>query len=213
MNRVYRTYAFEQAPIWEKVPVGAIDCFQWETAVPFRPNSFFQLCLVKKQGLFARLWTDETTIRAVCKTRDGPVWEDSCLECFFEPVAGKGYLNVEMNPNGVFLSQWGKARDGRVFTKALTALSPLVSPLPQKSGWGAALFVPCELLAALRETPFDASPGTYRFCCFKCGDKTARPHWASFAPMGDNPPGFHNPALFATLITEEYSHDRISKNH
>jgi hypothetical protein len=204
MSTVYRSFTFESAPIWDAVPVGAIDHFHWEPESPLRPKSFFQLCFVKEKGIFARLWSDETDLRAVCRTRDAPVWEDSCLECFFEPAAGKGYLNVEMNPRGVFLAQWGSGREDRVFTQALTQLSPAVAPLPQSTGWGVSLFVPCAMLEALRVEPFQATPGVYRFCCFKCGDKTAWPHWAAFAPMGDNPPGFHNPARFATLDIREY---------
>ena len=202
MSAVYQSLTFAKAPAWEKVPVGAIDRFHWETADPYRPKSFFRFCFVKGKGVFVRLWTDETDTRAVCEARDGPVWEDSCLEVFFAPREN-GYLNVEMNPRGVFLAQWGKGRDGRVFTKTLTDISPVVSPLKRESGWGVELFVPCTLLEALTGMPFPAAAGDYRFCCFKCGDKTARPHWAAFAPMGDNPPGFHNPAHFATLHIEE----------
>ena len=203
MSAVYQSLTFEKAPIWERIPVGAIDRFHWETATPYRPQSFFQLCFVKEKGVFVRLWTDETDLRAVCKERDDPVWEDSCLECFFQPSPGGGYLNVEMNPRGVFLAQWGSARDNRVFTKALTNVSPVVTPLPRETGWGVELFTPCALLEALTGKPFSATAGDYRFCCYKCGDKTARPHWAAFAPMGTNPPGFHNPAHFAHLHIEE----------
>ena len=204
MSTRYQSFTFETAPLWSVVPVGAINRFHWESGSPFRPNSFFQLCFVKDKGVFARLWTNETETRAACSKRDDPVWEDSCLECFFEPAAGKGYLNVEMNPRSVFLAQWGKGREGRMFTKALTELSPVVSPLPQKTGWGVSLFVPCAMLEALSGAPFRAMAGDYRFCCFKCGDKTAHPHWASFAPMGQNPPGFHAPERFATLLIREF---------
>ena len=203
MSTVYQSFTFASAPIWDRVPVGAIDHYHWETNAPYRPQSFFQLCFVKNKGVFARLWSNETQIRTVCTKRDDPVWEDSCLECFLQPVPGGGYLNVEMTPRGVFLAQWGKGRDDRVFTRTLTALSPVVSPLPRNDGWGVELFVPCELLSVLAEAPFHAGTGQYRFCCFKCGDKTARPHFASFAPMGGNPPGFHNPAHFAILEIRE----------
>ena len=203
MSTVYQSYTFETAPIWDAVPVGAIDRFHWEGADAYRPKSCFQLCFVKGQGVHVRLWTDETQIRAVCQNRDDPVWEDSCLECFLEPVPGIGYLNVDMNPRGVYLAQWGAGREDRVFTKTLTALSPAVAPLPQKNGWGVSLFLPCALLTALCGRPFDAAAGRYRFCCFKCGDKTKHPHWASFAPMGENPPGFHAPDRFATLEIRE----------
>ena len=203
MSTVYQSFSFASAPIWDRVPVGAIGHYHWESDTPYRPKSFFQLCFVKNKGVFARLWSDETDLRAVCTDRDDPIWEDSCLECFLQPVPGGGYLNVEMNPRGVFLAQWGKGRDDRVFTKALTDLSPVATPFAVSGGWGVELFVPCGLVEALSGQPFAAGEGQYHFCCFKCGDKTAHPHFASFAPMGENPPGFHNPAHFAILDIRE----------
>ena len=200
---VYQSLTFSSAPIWERVPVGAIRQFHWESDPPYRPHSFFQLCFVKNRGVYARLWSDETNLRTVCTRRDEAVWEDSCLECFLQPQKGGGYLNVEMNPNGVFLAQWGSGRDDRVFVRDLSALSPVVTPMHVDTGWGVELFVPCDLLEALSGAPFRATAGSYRFCCFKCGDKTVHPHYASFAPMGKNPPGFHDPARFATLEIRE----------
>ena len=120
-----------------------------------------------------------------------------------QPVSGGGYLNVEMNPRGVFLAQWGKSRADRVFIRTLTETSPVVTPLAVRDGWGVELFVPCALLQQLSGEPFLAAAGSYRFNCFKCGDNTAHPHFAAFAPMGENPPGFHNPAHFAILDIRE----------
>lgn len=203
MRTVYQSFSFSTAPIWDRVPVGAISHYHWETKAPYRPKSFFQLCFVKNKGVFARLWSDETQLRTVCTRRDDPVWEDSCLECFLQPIADGGYLNVEMNPRGVFLAQWGKSRADRVFIRTLTETSPVVTPLAVRDGWGVELFVPCALLQQLSGEPFLAAAGSYRFNCFKCGDNTAHPHFAAFAPMGENPPGFHNPAHFAILDIRE----------
>ena len=201
--KTYQSLCFSHAPDWARVPVGAIDSFHWETPPPFRPKSRFQLCFVQGQGVFARLWTDETPVRCVCSERDDPVYEDSCLELFFAPRAEKGYLNVEMNLRGVFLAQFGKGREDRAFVRDLTALSPAVMPLPCETGWGVACFLSSELLGALTGAPFDASSGTYRGNFYKCGDKTAVPHFAAFSPVGAMPPGFHAPAQFATILIKK----------
>ena len=72
MSAVYQSLTFEKAPIWERVPVGAIDRFHWETATPYRPQSFFQLCFVKEKGVFVRLWTDETDCALSAKSATTP---------------------------------------------------------------------------------------------------------------------------------------------
>ena len=96
MSTVYQSFSFSTAPIWDRVPVGAIGHYHWESDTPYRPKSFFQLCFVKDKGVFVRLWSDETDLRAVCTDRDDPVWEDSCLECFLQPVPGGGYLTADL---------------------------------------------------------------------------------------------------------------------
>ncbi len=211
--RTYQTLAFQTKPDWDAVPVGKIDCFQWEAVVPFRPKSSFQLCFVREKGVYCRLKSDEPAPRAVCEHRDDPVYEDSCLEVFFQPFPDSGYLNVEMNPHGVFLAEIGAQREDRVLLRTLTALSPVVTPLAIAGGWGVELFLPCALIEEAFGRPFAAAAGVCRAGFFKCGDKTNTPHYGSFTPMGTNPPGFHDPARFAEIIIKEEYHGIIQKDH
>ena len=199
----YQSICFSHAPDWARVPTAAIDSFHWEGETAFRPNSFFQLCFEKGQGVHVRLWSDETALRCVCTERDDPVYEDSCLEFFFAPFSDKGYFNVEMNPRGVFLAQYGTGREARVFLKTLTGLSPTVEPLAVKDGWGVACFLPCGLIEQVCGRPFSADAGSFRGNFYKCGDKTAVPHYAAFSPVDALPPGFHAPAHFATIEIRE----------
>ncbi len=141
----------------------------------------------------------------MCKKRDEPVYEDSALEFFIAPVPGRNeYINVECNSNGVFLSQFGAARDGRVFIREITGESPEVVPLSgnDASGiwWGVEIHLPQSLIAALFNTGFTAAPQTFRFNVFKCGDCTETPHYLAFSPVGEMPPGFHNPDCFADAV-------------
>lgn len=209
MKRNYETLCFEKEPEWSKVPIGQIDCFQWENEKAYRPKSSFQMCFVKNEGIYVRMQSDETRLRAVCAERDGRVWEDSCLEFFFSPAEDAGYLNTEMNPAGAFLAQVGKDRYNRQFLKELTFLSPLVHAKAGKGGWGVELFVPCKVFEEAFGVKFDASPGVYSGNFYKCGDLTESPHYGSFSPMRKELSlGFHDPEYFAIITVKE----DVSKN-
>lgn len=203
MIRNYETICFESEIDWERVPVGKIDCFQWEEDPPFRPESSFQMCFLKNKGVFVKMNSNEKKLRRTCTKRDENIWEDSCLEFFFSPEKNAGYLNTEMNPNGAFLTQVGKERGNRRFLKEITPLSPEVSAHTDENGWGVELFIPRELFEEAFKISFDASPGVFRGNFFKCGDKTETPHYGSFSPMGSISLGFHNPPLFATITVKE----------
>ncbi len=204
MKKNYETFCFEKEPDWKRVPVGRIDCFQWEDKKAYRPESTFQMCFVKNEGIFVRMQSNETELRAVCTKRDENVWEDSCLEFFFSPCESAGYLNTEMNPNGAFLTQTGKDRYNRRFLKELTLLSPLVHAGRGKNGWGVELFIPCGVFEEAFGVRFDAAPGVYSGNFYKCGDKTEKPHYGSFSPMRKELTlGFHDPEYFATITVKE----------
>lgn len=204
MIKTYQTFTFENKPDWGEVPFGKIDFYQWESEKPYRPHCSFQLCFVKKKGIFLRMQTDETNIRAVCKGRDENCWEDSCMEFFFKPFSHRSeYLNFEMTAGSAYLSAMGSGRENRIFLKELTKKEPTVKAEISNDGWSVELFVPCELIDEAFGEHFHASKGEYRGNFFKCGDKTATPHFGSFSPMGENPPGFHNPSLFAKILVKE----------
>ncbi len=204
MIKTYRTFTFENEPDWNKVACGQVDFYQWETEKQYRPKCSFQLCFVKEKGIFLKMRTDETNIRAVCKGRDENCWEDSCMEFFFKPFSHRDeYLNFEMTAGGAYLCAAGKSRDNRIFLKELTKKEPTVLAEINHGGWSVELFVPCKLIDEVFGEHFSASAGNYRGNFFKCGDKTESPHFGSFSPMGELPPGFHNPGLFAKIVVTQ----------
>lgn len=203
--KTYQTYIFENKPQWDKVPLGKVDFFNWESDDPFRPTTEFKLCLVKNQGFFLKMKTDETDIRAVCQGRDENCWEDSCMEFFIKPFSDEEeYMNFEMTAKGAYLSAVGKDRNERVFLKALTDKEPSVNAQILPSGWELELFIPHELIESVFKKKFTFNEQEYKGNFFKCADKAAKPHFASFSPMGELPPGFHNPKLFANIIVKEF---------
>ncbi len=196
----YLTYCFKNEPDWEKVPVGKVDVFQWESGEKYRPETAFQLCLVRDKGIFLQMKTDETKLRVTCKDRDDPCWQDSCMEFFFRPFSDREeYINIEMNPAGAYLSEIGKGKGDRRYIKELTDEQVTVSTDVTENGWSLSLFVPDEFIKALYGKGFDYDCGGFYANFYKCGDLTERPHYGSFSPMSTLPPGFHNPGLFARI--------------
>ena len=200
----FKTFLFREDIQWENTPVGSIGCFNWESEKPFRPKTEFRLAFSSDTAA-VRMKTDETGLRAVNTEVNSPCWEDSCMEFFFAPFGTEnGYVNIEVNPNSAYLAQFGKQRGGRVFLNTLTSIEPKIGSSVFPDGWETEIIVPYPLIEEAFGRPFDPLECDFFAGFFKCGDLTAHPHYASFTPMGDNPPGFHNPRLFAKIEIKPY---------
>lgn len=202
MNKEYRTYIFENEPLWDEVPEGKLEFSNWDSEVHY--NTFFKMCFVREKGIYLLMRTDETQLRAVNTERDASVWEDSCMEFFLCPFTHREeYLNFEMNSVGAWLCQFGKGREGRVFLKTLTDCEVQLETEADESGWNLSLFVPERLISEAFGERFTADSCILKGNFYKCGDLTAKPHYDSFSKMTTLPPGFHNPACFAEIIISE----------
>ena len=201
-TKVYETYVFENEPDWEAVNEGSLDFSNWDSKAHY--NTFFKLCFVKDKGIYLRMRTDETELRREGTKRDDNIWEDSCMEFFLCPFSHREeYLNFEMNPNGAYLCQYGKGREGRVFLKTLTDIGADVTARVTDDGWSLELFIPVSLISEAYGEQFTAGACSIRGNFYKCGDMTSKPHYDSFNKMTTLPPGFHNPECFAQIIITE----------
>lgn len=77
MAQSYTGPIFSGQPDWARVPIARLESFHWEKESPYRPASFAQLCAVRGEGIFVRMWSFESPIRAVAAKRDDPVYQDS----------------------------------------------------------------------------------------------------------------------------------------
>ena len=188
--------------MWSEVKEEKLGCSNWDSQVKY--STFFKMCLVRNKGIFVKMRTNETDLRITCSGRDGSVWEDSCMEFFFKPFDDcEEYINIEMNPASAYLSAFGKGRDNRVLLRNITAKTPSVKTEVSQMGWNLELFVPFELIKEVYKKDFTQSNCNFRANFYKCGDKTRKVHYDSFAEMSTLPPGFHNPECFAIIeITE-----------
>ncbi len=199
------TYAaplYEDGPCFETAPAAPIASFHWEGQQPYRPRSWGKLCAVRGGGIYYCAFSEETPLRAVYTRRDDPVCQDSCLELFLNacPEISNCYINVEVNPNGVFLCQFGPERENRRWVREMTALDPQVSAFREKGGWGIEITLDEAFLRALYGEDYHTRERTMRGNFFKCGDCTEHPHYGAFSPMTTLPPGFHNPDCFADIV-------------
>lgn len=203
----YSTFIFHGFPKWENVATAKIEHWHWEGDEPFRPPSFAQLCGVYDKGLFARLWSFEENPRCVCTKRDEPVYTDSCLELFLQPVPGHDvYVNFEMNCKGIYLSQFGEKRENRIFIKDICKLEPEITPFEvianDKKAWGITIFLSDALISGIYVNDYKTKAGIIRGNFYKCGDKTPHAHYGAFFPVSSAKFGFHNPAKFGNIILE-----------
>lgn len=197
----YLTYIYDEKPSWELIPKADIDCYQWEDERKYRPEAYAKMCFVKNEGVYALVMCKESNPRSVYKTVGDTVYKDSCLEVFLL-LNGNGYLNIETNSLGVYLSEFGTGRYTRRPISELTSEKPTVTPIKTDSYWGSEIFIPNALLRDLYDDFDTVEAGEYRVNFCKCGDLTEIPHYGTFAPMSDFEHGFHNPELFAHLIVK-----------
>lgn len=177
-------------------PFAAIDRYAWPG--DYRPEARAYVGW-DEDGLAVLLCADEPAVAAAAKTFGGPVWRDSCLECFLMPFADDPrYINIETNAAGTALIALGAGRGDRV---PLTECPPgmEIQASRHAGGWWAVRYrVPFALIASLYGRAPEV-PGTLRgnfYCC----DETLRPHFGSWSPIEAPRPDFHRPECFGTLV-------------
>ncbi|MBO6063552.1 MAG: hypothetical protein J6P62_06210, partial [Bacteroidales bacterium] len=143
-------------------------------------------------------------LRALNTEDNGSQWEDSCVEVFIENPDGSEYYNFEINPIGKVLAAKGPDRANRVKRPAgemeeILRIARFEGPQEYAGGiwdWRVTVLIPFELVGVDPEN----LPEKLRANFYKCGDKTAHPHFLSWNPVGTPAPDFHRPDFFGELI-------------
>jgi len=147
----------------------------------------------------------EATYRAECLQDGDPCWQDSCVEFFVLAQDGSAdYCNFEFNPRGVCLAARGPNRNQRILRtpQEYAQITRQASFPPQEQAgklfWSLDVAIPMELLGLEPSTSFH--PEFLRGNFYKCGDKSAVPHWLSAFPIASPKPDFHRPESFQSLL-------------
>lgn len=143
-------------------------------------------------------------LRATALEDNGPVWEDSCCEFFVEHPSDGTYYNFELNCIGTLLASKRRSRnDADMFTaeqlSRIIRHTSLEKKAYEENGnircWSTAICIPFELMG-LDGTSL---PSLIKANFYKCGDKTAHPHFLSWNRIDVPAPDFHRPDFFGEL--------------
>ncbi len=171
----------------------------WANEYPYKPAVRLSIAH-NTDALLLRFEVEEDDVRAVCLTDNGPVWEDSCAEFFVKTPDSPFYFNFETNCIGTGLAAKRTSRtECEHFTPDMMKKVSRRSSLPAepvdggKGAWTLELEVPFSILDC------GAKPETLMANFYKCGDRTAKPHYVSWAPITCPKPDFHRPEFFGKL--------------
>ncbi|MFA6076290.1 MAG: carbohydrate-binding family 9-like protein [Negativicutes bacterium] len=202
----------ENGDDWPKfvgsLPRQNIGCCNWEQEYPYKPKVSFATGW-NPSGFFLDYCVHEQQLRAMNTDNNSAVWEDSCVEFFFQFQPGARHYSFEFNPIGAFLGQinfinygeWiepadlAKIKVRGSFVNPDGSIEPLL--IDRVTDWKLSVFIPFELLT-LAEAQMIIRGLKFFVNFFKCGDKTEQPHFISWSPITWPQPSFHRPQFFGT---------------
>lgn len=189
-----------------------IDCVNWPEQFPYAP-----LCSARvartEEALVVDFRVSGLDLRVQNTQDNGRQWEDSCVEFFVQDPDGSCYYNFEINALGKVLACKGPDRHNREarpeeemrqilrFTDArslpgMTEGGVIPDLIGNLLSWRVAVVIPFRLIGANPQ----ALPHSLKANFYKCGDKTAHPHYLSWSPIPTPKPDFHRPEYFGELV-------------
>lgn len=184
-----------------------LSCANW-SAFPYKPYAGFSLVSLN-DGLFLNFKVTEKHCLGRYISDNSPVYKDSCIELFIDPLGNGVYYNFEFNCIGTMLLGCGTSRNDRE-----TAPDHIASKIGRQASLGnQPIDIKAEFTWELRVTiPFDAFfkheintliHQPFRFNVHKCGDETTTPHYLTWNPIKTERPDFHRPEYFRDAFIEE----------
>ena len=174
---------------------GRIDTLNWIEQYPAAPNTIFTIAHTSDM-LYVR-YEVKGEVPLATKTNDLElVNEDACVEIFIGDADNTHYWNFEFNPAGVCNASHRKERKVDVIRLNPEQLQSIQRYGKQlcASHWTLLVGIPLALidLDFTRERARRAN-------LYKCGDKTAIKHYASWNAIDAPTPAFHLPEYFGEI--------------
>jgi hypothetical protein len=198
-------------PAWADAAVGELTFHMGDKPEHF-PRTQFK-AQYDDAALYVIFRVEDRYVRAVAEKHNDPVCTDSCVEFFFSPVddVRQGYFNLEVNCGGTMLLHYQRAAqvEQRPIGAEQLALIEVGCSLPRRvdpelvepTTWTVEYRLPFDAFAAAfpQEFPRPTSGTAWKGNFYKCGDRTSRPHWLTWAPVDRPQPDFHRPEFFGRL--------------
>ena len=192
-----------------------VACVNWPETFPYAPLCSGRVARTK-DALVVDFRVSGLDLRAQNTEDNGRQWEDSCVEVFIKDPVKADYYNFEINALGKVLACYGPTREGRARRpeSEMKQILRFGSRLPVTAGndvipgptgdlqglqtWRVGVVIPFGLIGL---DP-DNLPHSIRANFYKCGDKTAHPHYLSWSPIDTPKPDFHRPDFFGELLLD-----------
>lgn len=186
----------------------SLENVNWKENFPYKPQVKF------------RVWHDGESFHIEYKVREqgtralqtvlgGPVYEDSCVECFIQPdPADPHYYNFEFNPIGMMAMACRTGRNDpedapqAVLESVKIETTAGTGSFDEKfvEEWGLKIAIPASAL--FNSGVKDFSGRSMRMNFFKCGDGLKVPHFVTWAPIDTPKPDYHRPEFFQSVDFE-----------
>ena len=174
---------------------GKIDTLNWVEQYPAAPNTTFTLAHTDEM-LYIR-FDVKGEVPLATKTHDLElVNEDACVEMFIGDKDNTHYWNFEFNPDGVCNASHRKERKVDVVRLNAEQLASIQRYGQQlcAAHWTLLIGIPLSLIELDLTQEHNRRANLY-----KCGDKTAIKHYASWNPIEAEAPAFHLPEYFGEI--------------
>ncbi|KRE73822.1 carbohydrate-binding family 9-like protein [Paenibacillus sp. Soil750] len=141
-------------------------------------------------------------------TMNEPVFKDSCVEFFFQPLpeSDPRYLNFEMNAAGTLLLKLGSDRNDRTYLQNVDPALFLIhtstgcyDPIANMSYWQLEISIPFDWIQTMFPDFRPETGRTFRANFYKCGDETPLPHYGCWNRITSSVPDFHRSCDFGEL--------------
>ena len=167
----------------------------------YEPKAEFSLS-VEENGFHMHIEVWETDPLREKTEHFQPVHHDSCVEWFvmFAPSICDRYFNFEINANGCINFSFRKDRYDSIQTTVEDAESLNIKTATQAQSWEVDYLVPFDLIKKYipEYEYFEGMSILSNF--YKCGDKTAYPHYGMWNKVDTSKPDFHRPDYFKEII-------------
>lgn len=181
-----------------------IDLVPWAKEYPHRPLVAAYMAY-DAEALYISYVVAGQDLRTLSPGDGHYVHEDSCVEFFVQPERGEAYTNYEFNAAGVcYAAHHSSPSESSVLSAdEFKSIERWGSHLGQYGLNEVGSFT-WELCVALPWTTLGYEPGqlpNHFFAnLYKCGDKTAHPHFLCWNHIVEDKPAFHRPRFFGQFF-------------
>lgn len=184
---------------WTNVEKAQVNLNTWDSS--YAPETYAQLVSVNGEGLALKMTCYESNPHTVYNNFFDNVYEDSCMEFFFNFGRGEKYINCEMNSNGAALIAVGKDRYDRVRIDTYIT-PPKVTAVKEADKWTVEVYFPLRDIRTVLGDVSLNSGTTFYANFYKCGNECEIPHFITWSLIDMKSPDFHQSKFFGELVIE-----------